>query len=145
QPPAEVTAEVTPGPLYTFASVRASGAGGAPLAGAEAAAVKLETGAPARGADILAAEGRVVTVLQERGHAFAKAADRTLTVDHARRTMTVVLRFDPGPQVRIGDIRVEGLDRLDPGFAQARVAGREGRPYSPAEVDGARRDLLDLG
>lgn len=145
QPPAEVTAEVTPGPLYAFASVSALGASGAPLAGAEAEAVKLETGAPARGADILAAEGRVVTALQEHGHAFAKAADRTLTVDHARRTMTVVLRFDPGPQVRIGDIRVEGLDRLDPGFARARVADRQGRPYSPAEVDGARRDLLDLG
>lgn len=144
-PPVEITAEVTPGPLYTFGSITALDAQGAPLPADEAAALKLAVGEPARGADILAAEGRVLSAMQDDGHAFAKVAERTLTVDHARRTMTVVLRFEPGPAVRIGPIAVDGLKRLDRDFAEARVARFRGRPYSPDEVEKARLALLDLG
>jgi len=144
-PPLNIEASVELGPAYTIDRVEAGGTDGAPLPDKAREALDLASGVPARGADILAAEARVVAALAEDGHAFAKTADRTLTVDHARRTMQVQLRFDPGPRVNLGAVSVEGLDRVDPGFAHARVAAREGKPYSPGEVEGARRDLLDLG
>lgn len=144
-PRLEITALVEPGPAYTIDRVEVATTDGSTLPEAAGAALRLEPGAPARGADILAAEARVTGMLGDEGHAFARTADRTLTVDHARRVMTVQLRFDPGPKVNLGEIDVQGLDRVNPAFARARVAPHQGQVYSPAEIEKARRALLDLG
>lgn len=136
-PRVEIEVAVTPGPLYTIASVT--------LAGVEGLPVALAVGDPARGADILAAEAALLEALRRDGHAYARLGERTLTVDHADRTMTVALRIEPGPRVAIGRVAVEGLARIDRGFAEWLVAARAGRPYSPAELERTRRDLLDLG
>ena len=136
-PPLEIEIAVTPGPLYTIAAVT--------LAGAEGLPVGLAVGDPARGADILAAEAALLEVLRRDGHAYARLAERTLTVDHADRTMTVALRLEPGPRVAIGRVAVQGLARIDRDFAAWLVAARAGRPYRPAELERMRRDLLDLG
>jgi translocation and assembly module TamA len=137
EPPLEIVVAVTPGPRYTIEAVTVDGAAGL--------ATGLAVGDPARGADILAAEARLLEALRRDGHAYARLGERTLTVDHATRTMTVALRVEPGPRVSIGRIGVEGLARLDRDFAEWLVAARAGRPYRPAELERARRDLLDLG
>lgn len=136
-PPLEIVVSATPGPVYTIAAVT--------LAGAEGLPIGLSVGDPARGADILAAETALLEALRRAGHAYARLADRTLTVDHADRTMTVALRIEPGPRVTLGRVAVEGLDRVDRDFAAWLVAARSGRPYSPAELERTRRDLIDLG
>lgn len=136
-PPLEIEVAVTPGPLYTIAAVTLEGAEGLPVA--------LAIGDPARGADILAAEAALLEALRRDGRAYARLGERTLTVDHADRTMTVALSVEPGPRVTIGRVAVEGLARVDRDFATWLVAARGGRPYSPAELERMRRDLLDLG
>jgi translocation and assembly module TamA len=136
-PPLEIVVTVSPGPLYTIDAVT--------VAGAEGLAPGLAVGDPARGADILAAEARLLDALRRDGHAYARLGERTLTVDHAARTMTVALRVEPGPRVAIGRIGVDGLSRIDRDFAAWLVAARTGRPVTPAELEAARRDLLDLG
>ncbi len=144
-PPVPVRVQITPGPVTTISTVSVTAADGAPLPADIAARAGLETGKPARGSDILAAEGRVIAALRDAGHAYARVGERTLTRDPATRTLSVELRFDPGPRVTLGHIGVTGLDRLDPAFAQRRLDARRGRPYSPAEVEATRRELLDLG
>ena len=148
--PVPVTLAIRPGPRTTIASVAIQDTHGADLAATLGLPdlvkqADLLLGAPARGADIVAAEARVLRALLDDGRAFARTGVRTLTLDRARHELSVVLRFDPGNRVRIGTISVQGLDRLNPRTAQARMAPFEGRILTPEEIDAARRKLLDLG
>ncbi|WP_158639027.1 autotransporter assembly complex protein TamA [Elioraea rosea] len=107
--------------------------------------VDLTEGAPARGADLLAAENRVLAALRQRGFAHAETLPRSLVRDPATATLSVTFRFDPGSRVRIGRITVEGLDRVEPSLVAARVAPSEGKLLTPAEIEATRRSLLALG
>lgn len=148
--PIPVTLAAHPGPRTVIGSVALQDTHGAELGGAVGltdldARAALAPGAPARGADIVAAEARVLRALMDDGRAFARVGERTLTLDRARHELAVVLRFDPGQRVRIGAIRVDGLQRLNPATAEARMVPFEGRLLTPAALDAARRKLLELG
>jgi len=145
-----VVLKVTPGPRTVIGSVEVLDADGQPLAvrmpGPPAGTgLDLAPGAPARGADILAAENRVLAALRADGHAYARVLPRVLLRDPALRTLAVTFKFDPGPVVRIGRIQVEGLQTIRPAFVEARMAPRQGRTLTPQEIEAARRALLDLG
>jgi translocation and assembly module TamA len=61
---------VTPGPRFLFADPKIAWSGDAPKPEVEQAAngaLGLQTGAPGRAVDVLAAEGRIVAVVQKRG------------------------------------------------------------------------------
>jgi translocation and assembly module TamA len=146
----EVVLGATPGPRTVIGEATALGPEGAPLTGGippagEVLARALPAGAPARGADILAAETRILAALRNDGFAYARVLPRTLVRDPATNTLSATLRFDPGQRVRIGRISTEGLQRIEPGFVAARLAPRQGRTLTPAELERARRSLLDLG
>lgn len=141
---------VTPGPRTTIGIVTVLGADEQPLppgllAADISAVVDLEEGAPARGADILAAERRVLQALRARGYAHARALARTLLRNPATSRLSVTLRFDPGAQVRIGRMTVQGLETVDRSLVMARLAPSEGQLLTPASLEAARTALLTLG
>lgn len=104
----------------------------------------LAAGAPARSADILAAEQAFVRRLQEHGYPDAKAAERRALVDHASQEMTLSWTLDPGAPVILGRVRAEGTERTDPGFLAELATWRPGEPYDVREVDAYRQRLSKL-
>lgn len=146
--PAEVVVEVVPGPLYRLASPELRVPPGAPpLPGAPltAAELGLADGAPARSADIVAAEGRLLQILAERAHPFARIADRRLVVDHSTRQMEVSLTVDPGDPAALGRVSFVGLRDMREAAVFGYVPWRHGDPYDPALIDELRRDLAAAG
>lgn len=145
-----VVLQVATGPRTTIGSVAVLDAEGRPFTSRmpnvpTGRDLGPQPGDPARGADILAAETRLLAALRASGHAYARVMPRQLVRDPATLTLAVTFMLDPGPVVRIGRIQVEGLQTVRPDFVEARMAPRQGRVLTPAEIEAARRALLDLG
>lgn len=145
--PAQVSIGVRPGPRYTFDRLRVVDPEGGEVAGIEIdrAALGLEAGAAARAGDVVSAEPQLASQLIERGHAFARVADRDVVVDHADRTMDVTFVVERGPLVRFGETRIEGLERVDPGLVRNRIAWRPGQRYDPDLLEETRERIVELG
>jgi len=135
-----VKIELRPGKLYHLREVK--------VAGGEALPTKLRpelaAKAPARAADIMAEQDRLLNAVLAQGYPFASVKLEPALVDHEDRTVSVQYVLDPGPQAVLGDIRVKGLDRMDAGFIDRRLAKFEGKTYSPSEITKLRDDLRSL-
>ncbi len=119
-----------------------------PDAQTQAAAIKalgLAPGHPARAADVIAAEGRLVATLQARGYADAKADTRKVVVDHADFTMTPAYRIDPGGLVKLDGVRLNSKGRTRLAWVTRLVPWRHGQVYSPSQIAELQRRLLDTG
>jgi translocation and assembly module TamA len=135
-----VKIEIKPGPLYTLREIRVTGGEALPTKPVS----QLEPKAPARAADIVAERDRLLNAVLAQGYPFASVKLEPAVVDHEDRTLSVHFTVDPGPQAKIGDISVRGLDRVDPEFARRRVDKFEGRSYAPSEIARLRDDLRSL-
>src|SRR5215831_10185592 len=69
----------------------------------------LKSGDPAVAADVLKAQQRLLTALQERGYALAKVSAPVAYEDPVEHVLDVTYDVQAGPQVDIGDITVTGL------------------------------------
>jgi translocation and assembly module TamA len=110
-----------------------------------AKALKLESGAPAIAADVLAASDRLLTELQDEGYAFAKVDKPIAYEDPPNRVLDVTLRVTTGARVAIGDIRIRGLKDMKEPFVRRRLLLHTGEQYGASKVEAARKDLLALG
>lgn len=108
-------------------------------------AVRLTPGAPALAADIVAAEGRVVAILQQHGYADAKPDPREVVVDHAAHTMTATFRIASGRLVHMDGIHLDVKGRTRPGWIYGLAPWRSGEVYKPDDVAELERRLLDTG
>ncbi|WP_155524513.1 autotransporter assembly complex protein TamA [Oleisolibacter albus] len=146
QSPAKVAIAVEPGPRYSISSVTLTDPDGNPLPEGlvTAADLGLAVGSPATGQAVLDAEGRVPARLAERSRAFARVIDRQLVVDHATRGMDVTYRVDPGPEVHIGRIQVNGLQQVEERAVRRRRDFKIGDPYKPSLLEDYRQALADL-
>ncbi len=145
-PPARV--RVTPGPRFAIVQPQIEWVGTPPPQADVAAAEKalaLSPGAPGRAADVLAAEGRIVSVLEQHGYADAKAEPRQVTVDHAARTVQPTFRIAAGPLVRLGDIELVARGRTNVSWTRSIVPWKRGQAYNPDIVAELERRLLDVG
>jgi translocation and assembly module TamA len=139
---------ITPGPRFTIARPSVEWVGAPPSAADEAAvrkAVALKPGAPGRAADVVAAEGQIVSALAQRGHADAKADPRRVVVDHEARTVQPTFRIAAGPVVRLGQIELVSKGRTDVRWTESIVPWKPGQRYSPDVVAELQRRLLDVG
>ncbi len=146
--PVPVVLRLTPGPRYRIGHVTviAEPAELAPVVRDAALAAGLPEGDPARAEAVLAAESSMRDALRNAGYPLADAAGREITVDHDRRAMDITWRFAPGPRARFAMPEVRGQSRTDTGLLRRTVARQiEGRDYSPAAVERARRALVSLG
>jgi translocation and assembly module TamA len=139
---------VTPGPRFLLHPAAISWVGAPPAtadAAAAQAAIKLQPEAPGRAADIVAAEGRIVSSLAQQGYADAAAAPREVVVDHADRSVTPTFRISAGPLVRLDGIQLTSKGRTNPAWVERLAPWRSGQVYKPEMVAELERRLLDPG
>jgi len=138
---ARVAVSFTLGPLYHLRKVTIDGT----IPESAAGSFKLQSGAPAVAADVLAAGARLLTTLQDQGYAFAKVDPPAAQEDQTLPVLDVTFHVDPGARVNIGEIRLVGLKRVHEKLVRHRLTLRSGQRYNPAAIEAARRDLLTLG
>ena len=108
-------------------------------------ALGLRLDQPARAADVIGAEQRLLATLADEAHPLAHLVDREAIVDHNDRTMRVTVRIDPGPFTRFGPLTLLGLDTVQEDYIRALVPWSEGDPYDQRKVDARhRRVRVDL-
>jgi len=136
-----VTIELHPGELYHLREVRVTGADALP----SKLQPKLAPKAPARAADIMAEQDRLLNAVLAQGYPFATIRLEPATVDHKDRTLAVQYAVEPGSPATIGDLRVKGLERVDAEFVDRRLAKFKDKPYAPSEIAKLRDDLRSIG
>ncbi|SCZ07380.1 autotransporter assembly complex protein TamA [Microvirga guangxiensis] len=106
--------------------------------------VKIKPGDPARAADIVAAQARIVDHFRAQSRPFAKVTGQTPVVVHPARIMDLSLSVDPGPQAGIGAIAVRGAENVDPAVVRSFIYTEPGDPYSPAALASMRKSILNI-
>jgi translocation and assembly module TamA len=129
------------GALYHLGSVRIDGA--VPDFGHSS--LGLSPGQPAVAAEVLAGGARLLTALENHGYAFAKVDPPVAYEDVDQHLLNLSFHVVTGPQVQIGEIRFEGLKRVNERLVRRRLLLHTGEPYSALAVEHARKDLLTLG
>ncbi len=143
--PAAVRIAVVPGPLFHLGSVAVALPPGQSLSAAEQRAFGLQAGQPAVASDVLAAGARLLTALQEEGHAFATVQPPLAYLRPASRTLDIVVAATLGPRVDIGPITLAGLRRANPGYVARLLDVHQGELYQPSRIEAARQQLAATG
>lgn len=111
----------------------------------EQKAFKLKAGQPAIASDVLAAQGNLLTQLQEEGYAVADVSTPLAYLQPHDETLDIVFRVGKGPKVVIGPIGMDDLKRVHQSFLRRRLTIREGQLYQPSKIEAARQDLAAVG
>lgn len=146
--PVPVVFRLVPREPYRIGRITVDPATGADPAPVRAAAAQsgLSPGDRARPEAVLSAESAMREALRRAGHPLAAVAGREALVDHDRRTMDVTWRLAAGPRATFATPDVVGQVRTNTGLLERTVARQvEGRDYSPAALERARRALVALG
>jgi translocation and assembly module TamA len=106
--------------------------------------LKLEAGDPARSAEILSAQARIVDYYRAQSRPFAKVTDVSPTVYHPQEVMDLSVKVEPGPVAGIGPITIRGLTDVDPRVVRSFIYTEPGDPYSPAELAAIRKSILKI-
>lgn len=108
-------------------------------------ALGLKPGQPGRATDVIAAEGRLIALLDRRGYPDAKADTREVVVDHADATMRAAYRIDAGALVKLDGVRLSTKGRTRLAWVRRLVPWSSGQAYRPEQVAELERRLLDTG
>jgi translocation and assembly module TamA len=130
-----------PGPLYHVGRIDIDGE----VPDLARRTMKLSTGAPAVAADVLAAGARLLTALQDQGYAFARVDPPVAYEDPEHQLLNLSFHVVPGARMKVGDISIEGLERMREKTVRRRLLVHTGDVYSAAQVERARKDLLATG
>jgi translocation and assembly module TamA len=136
--PAKVDIAIELGPLYHLRRITIEGE----VSASARAAMKLDAGAPAVAADVLAARERLLGTLQEEGHALAKVDEPVAYEDRTDPVLDVTFKADAGPILDIGEIKFTGLKRMHEPFIRKRLLLHSGEQYRTSRIEAARTDLL---
>ena len=139
---------VTPGPVSKIADPAVAWVGVPPDADTQAAAetaMALKIGSPGRAENVIAAEGRIVGVIQKRGYADAVTQPRQVIVDHADQTVRPTFHIAAGSLVKMDGVKVEVWGRTNPRWVARLAPWRAGQVYRPESVAELERRLLDTG
>jgi translocation and assembly module TamA len=138
---ARVAISLVLGPLYHVRAVTIDGE----LPASAQNILPLKPGAPAVAANIVGAGAQLLAALEERGYAFAKVDPPIAYEDQVDSVLDVTFNVEVGPQVRIGEIRLEGLKRVHEKPVRRKLTLHTGEQYSSSAVERARHDLLAMG
>lgn len=139
--PAVVEVAVTTGPQFRLHQVTIDGN----ISPEARDKLALAPGQPAIAADVLAAQARLLTALQEEGHALAKVDPPQAYLEPDIEGVDVSFKVEPGPRVEIGTITLVGLHRVEEDFVRRRLLIHSGELYQPSKIEAARQDLTSLG
>lgn len=82
--------------------------------------------------------------LADLGYAYAKVRS-SADADLPRNVASAGFWVDPGPKSQFGEVRLEGLGPFPEPPVRRALDLQPGTPYSQADLDEAKRALLDLG
>lgn len=135
---ARVLIVVDEGPLYRIGIFRVVWEGAQPSTPPQT----IVEGLPASGRNIVAAGERIVAALKADGYYDADMIERRAVLDRGAGKVDLTLTIASGPPVRVGDIRVEGNDRL-PATRIVRLSKLEiGELLTPEEMKAAEDELM---
>ncbi len=106
-------------------------------------AIDLPDKLPARAAEVLAAEGRVVAALEQDGYADAAAVSREVIVDHADHTLRPAYKVSSGSLVRLGELRLSAKSRTRKDYIAKLTPWKPGDAYTPFRVAELERRLTE--
>ena len=101
----------------------------------------LKVGRPFDRLALIASADTIQTRLRDRGYPEARVLVRPFEVDSAARQVTVSLLVEPGPDAVIGEIRVEGTQRLDTAFVRSLVATQPGQAFRQRDIAQSQLNL----
>jgi len=104
----------------------------------------LQVGDPFNRALFQASADSIIARLRHRGYPYADVL-RSFDADAESLVADVSFEAVPGPRMRVGEVRVEGLERVSLGTVRRLVPMREGQWYSDVSLTRAQRELYDLG
>jgi len=147
EPPVPIV-RINPGPQFTIANPSVTWSAPQPSEGDAATArqaMELQPGVPGRAADVIAAEGRIVATLAQRGYADAAAGERQVLVDHSDQTVRPNFVIESGALVHMDGLRVSTAGRTNPNWVGRLAPWASGDVYDPEDVAELERRLLDTG
>ncbi|MEM8871269.1 MAG: autotransporter assembly complex family protein [Pseudomonadota bacterium] len=103
-----------------------------------------KTGRVARADIITGVEAVSVNAWRRAGHPKAALDGREVTADHARSTLDVTIRLDPGRQARFGTVNVQPAQDVDADFIAYIADIPEGRVFDPRIVEASVERLNAL-
>jgi outer membrane protein assembly factor BamA len=121
-----VNVEVNEGPGYTLGEVRLEGIGGdtAPLY----RAANFKSGELVNIEDVNLGIERIIKRLRHNG--YMKSTSTTeRKIDDKKKTVDLVIRFEPGARYMFGKVRIEGLDLIGEAAVKKLWAPKEGQPF----------------
>jgi translocation and assembly module TamA len=104
----------------------------------------LNSGQPAVAAVVLAGGSHLLSALQEQGYAFAQVDPPVAYEAADAPVLDLHFHVVAGRKVNIGDIHIEGLQRIHESLVRRRLLLHTGDVYKPSAIEAARRDLLGL-
>ena len=142
----QAVVKIDAGPRTKLAMVEIHWDGAPPTPDVEASATRalaLKPGAPARAADVIAAEGRVADAIRAAGYADAKIQRPPPEVDRADQTMHVVYDVAAGTLVRLDGLKLESKGRTRQPWLVKLVPWKTGDTYKPKALAELERRLLE--
>jgi translocation and assembly module TamA len=139
---ARVAVSFTLGTLYHLRRIDIDGEVPASINAREV--LGLNTGQPAVAAVVLAGGSHLLSALQEQGYAFAQVDPPVAYEAADAPVLDLNFHVVAGRKVNIGDIRIEGLQRIHESLVRRRLLLHTGDVYKPSAIEAARRDLLGL-
>ncbi len=146
--PPRAILKITPGPVFVIADPKLAWSGAEPDEGVVKRAesvIRLVPGAPGRAVDVLAAEGRVVSQVQQLGYADAAAEPREVVVDHADHTLRPTFHIAAGDLTHVDGIEVVTQGRSNPAWIKQLAPWKSGDIYEPDDIAELERRLRDTG
>ncbi len=139
---ATVNVSFTLGTLYTLRQIDIQGE--APESVDARTTLGLKSGQPAVAADVLAAGARLQSALQEQGYAFARVDPPVAYEAADAPVLDLTFQVLVGAKATIGEIHIEGLQRVHERLLRHRLLMHSGDVFRPSQIERARRDLLAL-
>jgi translocation and assembly module TamA len=147
EPPSRAIAteiRITRGRLFSLRELELQGIPTDVTEGLSRKKLKLEEGAPARSADIVAANAHIVEVLREKGYPLATIAKRTATADHAGAALDIAIQVAPGPKANMGNVTISGTEKVKAPFVAGLAPFEAGDAYQASLLRDFREEIERL-
>ncbi|WP_433849005.1 autotransporter assembly complex protein TamA [Brucella pseudogrignonensis] len=94
-----------------------------------------------RSTTILKAERLAVEAWRQQGYAKAKITGEDIVANHDGDTVAADVSLDPGRKAFYGPVSVVGTARMDPQFVAWMTGLKQGKQYSPKDIEDAKKRL----
>jgi translocation and assembly module TamA len=146
--PIRVAIDVEPAERFTIGAYTIELTGPASLPRSvkdEAQAVaQKQVGLPARSETVVLAYGEVMSKLPQLGYPRAKLAVQDFKANHKDRKMTARVRIDTGPLVHFGEVTLDGLKTVKPGYVKKAITWQAGEVFDSRKIEKFRQELTEM-